>query len=199
MSAANYLTLIRVFIGPLFLAFYMGAQWMGISPLLVPYILLLLLLITELSDLFDGYVARKYNQVTNLGKILDPMADSIVRISVFLSFTQGIVQVPLLLVFVFIYRDSVVGTLRTICGLRGFALAARPSGKIKAVVQGSTGFIITLLMIPESLGYISLATLQWSAIWLVAVAGAYTLFSGVDYITANWHHIAKLLVEKKET
>ena len=198
MSVANYLTLIRVFIGPLFLAFYMGAEWMGIPPVVVPYILLFLLLVTELSDLFDGYVARRLNQVTNLGKILDPMADSIVRISVFLSFTQGIVHLPLLLVFVFLYRDSVVGTLRTVCGLRGFALAARPSGKIKAVVQGSTAFIITLLMIPESLGYISRETLQWSAIWLVAVAGAYTLFSGVDYIIANGHHIAKLLTEKKE-
>ncbi len=198
MSVANYLTFIRVFIGPLFLVVYMEHEAMGMSSIVVPYVLLALLLVTELSDIFDGYIARRYNQVTNLGKILDPMADSIARISFFLTFTQGLVQLPLLLVFVFIYRDSVVGTLRTVCGLRGFALAARPSGKIKAVVQGSVAFCITILMIPQSLGYISLGTLRLAAVWLVAVAGLYTVFSGVDYIWANRHHVMKLLTEKKE-
>ena len=96
----------------------------GINELLLPYVLLFLLGVFELSDAFDGYIARKYNQVSDFGKIFDPMADSIARISVLLTFTQPPVNLPLPLIFVFLYRDSVISTLRTICALKGFALAA---------------------------------------------------------------------------
>jgi CDP-diacylglycerol---glycerol-3-phosphate 3-phosphatidyltransferase len=165
----------------------------GISSVALPYILIFLLGVSELSDIFDGYLARKYNQVTDLGKILDPMADSISRISVYLTFTQGIVQLPMLLVFVFLYRDSVVGTLRTICALRGFALAARQSGKVKAVIQAVVAFCILVLMIPQSLGYISASTLQLFSALLVSVAGLYTVYSGIDYIYENREYVKKLI------
>ncbi|MBS0622569.1 MAG: CDP-alcohol phosphatidyltransferase family protein [Verrucomicrobia bacterium] len=197
MSMANYITFIRVFLSPVFLVVYLEYPALGLSLKFVPYVLLFLLLVNELSDLFDGYVARRTGQVTDLGKILDPMADSISRISIFLTFTQGVVQLPLLLVFIFLYRDSVVGTLRTVCGLRGFALAARTSGKVKAIVQGTVAFIITFLLLPYSWGMISQPTLRYVAIWLVAIAGIYTVFSAADYIYANRSHIKKLLTIKE--
>jgi CDP-diacylglycerol--glycerol-3-phosphate 3-phosphatidyltransferase len=137
------------------------------------------------SDLLDGFIARKWDQVTDLGKILDPMADSIARISVFLTFTQGEVKLPLLLVLVFLYRDVVISMLRTLCALRGVALAARTSGKIKAVIQGVAAFVILLLMVPYSLGYLSLAVLQTASFYVVVVAALYTVFSGAEYIYAN--------------
>ncbi len=74
MSIANYLTFIRIFISPIFLVVYLEHDALGITSFMLPYILLFLLGVSELSDAFDGYVARKYNQVTDLGKILDPMA-----------------------------------------------------------------------------------------------------------------------------
>lgn len=193
MSLANYLTFIRIFISPIFLVIYLGYGAIGITPIMLPYILLFLLGVSELSDAFDGYIARKYNQVTDLGKILDPMADSIARISVFLTFTLGPVQLPMLLIFVFLYRDSVVSTLRTICALKGFALAARLSGKIKAVIQAIAAFLIILLMIPHSLGYISTATLHSISTWIVGAAALYTVYSGYDYIYSNRLYIKKLL------
>lgn len=160
---------------------------------MLPYLLILLMAVSELSDAFDGYLARKTNQVTDLGKILDPMADSISRISVFLTFTQGVVGLPLALVFIFIYRDSVISTLRTICALRGFALAARKSGKIKAVLQGIAAFFILFLMVPYSLNQISAETVHRLSMWVVSGVAAYTLYSGVDYIYANREHVKKLL------
>src|SRR6186997_2630352 len=132
MTIANTFTLFRVLISPLFFLLYAYPDLIGINPLLMSCVLLALFAIAESTDAFDGYLARKYNQVTDLGKILDPMADSIYRISVFLTFTLEPVKLPMILVFVFLYRDSVVSTLRTICALKGFALAARTSGKIKA-------------------------------------------------------------------
>lgn len=193
MSIANYFTFIRIFISPIFLLVYAEHEVLGINSILLPYVLLFLLGVSELSDACDGYFARKYNQVTDLGKILDPMADSIARISAFLTFTLEPVRLPVSLIFIFIYRDSVVSTLRTICALKGFALAARTSGKIKAVVQGMAAFAILMLMIPHSLGDLSAESLHLASTWIVGLAGMYTIFSGIDYIYSNRQYIRKLL------
>lgn len=198
MSIANYLTFIRIFISPIFMFLYLEHDLLGISLVLLPYILLALLGISELSDAFDGYVARKFHQVTDLGKILDPMADSIYRISVFLTFTQPPVNLPLLIVFIFLYRDSVISTLRTICALRGFALAARSSGKIKAVIQAGGAFLILILMIPYSMGYLSYSLLRGISITVVSIAALYALYSGVEYIWANRLFVLRLLTDKGE-
>lgn len=175
---------------------YLEHEFLGISIVVLPYVLLFLLGVSELSDAFDGFLARKMHQVTDLGKILDPMADSIYRISVFLSFTQPPINLPLLIVFVFLYRDSVISALRTICALRGFALAARSSGKVKAVIQAGCAFLILILMIPFSLGYLTYAVLRTISITAVSIAAAYSLLSGVEYIWANRMYVIKLLTDK---
>jgi CDP-diacylglycerol--glycerol-3-phosphate 3-phosphatidyltransferase len=193
MSIANYFTFIRIVISPIFLFIYLEHTALGISAMMLPYILMGLLAISELSDAFDGFLARRYNQVTDLGKVLDPMADSIARISVFLTFTLDPVNLPMPLIFIFLYRDSVVSTLRTICALKGFALAARTSGKIKAVIQAIAALIVLILMIPYADGQISQQTLHNSGTAIVGVAALYTIYSGVDYITSNWIYISKLL------
>jgi CDP-diacylglycerol---glycerol-3-phosphate 3-phosphatidyltransferase len=177
---------------------YLEYDLLGISFTILPYILLFLFCVSELSDAFDGFFARRYNEVTDLGKILDPMADSIYRISVFLSFTAPPVQVPLLLVFVFLYRDSVISALRTICAFRGFALAARSTGKIKAIIQAGSACIILLLLIPYSLNLITQKELRFIAIAVVSIAAIYALYSGVEYIYANREYVIRLLVKKKE-
>lgn len=189
MKAALILTLSRIVICPIFLVVYLYYGKMGIPLIVMPYILLFLLLICELSDIFDGVVARRQKQVTELGKILDPMADSIVRISLFLCFTQGIIQLPLLLVLIFVVRDSVISTLRTVCALRGTALAARISGKLKAVLQAIAIFFILLLMIPYTLGFISLAMVQEISLWVVLVTAIYTVVSGIEYIWVYRNYI----------
>lgn len=183
----------RIAIGPLFLLVYLHPLWFGLTLVAQPYALLVLMGIVELSDLLDGYLARRLNQVSNLGKLLDPMADSISRLSVFFSFTQGVVALPLLLVFAFFYRDALVSTLRTVCALRGFALAARKSGKLKAVIQGVVAFAILVLMIPQSLGMISLVAFQRWSLGLVAIAATYTVLSALDYFYVNRDHIKDVM------
>jgi CDP-diacylglycerol--glycerol-3-phosphate 3-phosphatidyltransferase len=179
MNIAHFVTLLRILISPLFPIFYFEYEWFGIPLVWLPYLLLGLLIICECSDLFDGILARRRNQVTDLGKILDPMADSITHISLFLTFTQGMIQLPLLLIFVFLYRDLFISTLRTLCALRGVALAARFSGKVKAVIQAVVAFIIILL--------------RQVSLFLVSVAALYTVISVGDYVFANRHYIMKAL------
>ena len=193
MSIANYITFIRIFVSPVFLLVYIAHDSFGISDLSLPYVLLFLLGVSELSDAFDGYIARRYNEVSDFGKLFDPMADNIARTSVLLTFTQPPVSLPLPLIFVFLYRDSVIGTLRMICALRGFALAARKSGKLKAILQALSFFTVLGLMIPHSLGRISSEELTSISTGIVAVVALYSFCSGIDYIRANRHYIAMVL------
>lgn len=193
MNLAHYFTLLRIFLSPLFPLLYLGREWLGIPLLYLPYVLLVLLIISEFSDVIDGFLARKRNQVTDLGKILDPMADSITRISLFLTFTQGFVQLPLMIVLVFLYRDFFISTLRTLCALRGLALAARISGKLKAIIQACVAFLIVLLMIPYTTGYLSLETFQTISLYAISFAAIYTVASAFDYFYANRIYIKKAI------
>lgn len=193
MNPAHYFTLLRIFISPIFPLLYLEHEWLGIPLIWLPYVLLGLLVICECSDLFDGMVARRRNEVTDLGKVLDPMADSITHISLFLTFTQGFVNLPLLVVFVFLYRDIFISTLRTLCAMRGVVLAARFSGKVKAVIQASVAFLIILLMIPYTAGVLSLALLQQISLFAVSIAAIYTVISFGDYVFANRTYIKKAI------
>lgn len=193
MNIANFFTLLRIFISPIFPLLYFKYDWFGIPFANVPLVLLVLLLICECSDLFDGFLARRHNLVTDFGKILDPMADSVTHISLFLTFTQGVIQLPLSFVFVFLYRELFIGGLRTLCALRGVALAARMSGKIKAVLQAVVCCIIIALMIPYTKGLISLDQLQEWSFYLAALAAFYTVISVGDYVLANRIYIKRAL------
>lgn len=177
---------------------YLEHELLGLNLLVLSIILLFLFCVSELSDAFDGYFARRYDQVTELGKILDPMADSIYRISVFLTFTQPPVNLPLLIVFVFLYRDSVISTLRTICALRGIALAARVSGKIKAVIQAVAACIILLLLMAFSLHLLSYQVLHYTAVVVVSIAAIYSVISGIEYLYVNREDVLLLLRAKKK-
>lgn len=193
MNLAHYFTLLRIFLSPVFPLLYLGREALGIPLVWLPYIMLFLLIVCECSDVFDGMLARKRNQVSDLGKVLDPMADSVTHISLFLTFTQGFVGLPLMLVLVFLYRDFFVTTLRTLCALRGVALAARFSGKMKTILQAGVALFIVVMMIPYTLGWISLTLFQQISLFAVAIAAFYTAISIGDYIYANWAYIKKAL------
>lgn len=195
MNIAHFFTLLRIFMTPIFPLLYLGYDFLGISQDTFPYIMLTLLIICESSDIFDGFLARKLNIVTDLGKILDPIADSLTHISLFMTFTQGVVQLPLYLVFIFLYRELFIGGLRTLCALKGIALAARFSGKVKAVIQAAVCTTIVFLMIPYTNGSLSLQSLQNISLYLSIIAAAYTVISVIDYIRANRIYISQALIQ----
>lgn len=189
MKSALVLTLSRVILGPLFVLLNLYQSKLNITDQKLFWIMLMLLIYSELSDIFDGIIARKTNQVSDLGKLLDPMADSIFRLSVFFAFTQTKIGLSLILVLLLFYRDTLVSAIRNLCALNGYALAARTSGKIKAIVQAITSFIIVIAFGLFSYQKLSLETLQNFANYSLAVCAAYALASGVEYALANKKYV----------
>ncbi len=185
MNIAHILTFSRLLICPIFPLLYMEYEWLGIPFLYLPWVMLSLLLLCEFSDVFDGMIARSLNQVTNLGKILDPIADTAIHLSLFFTFTHGIVQLPLVFVFVFLYRELFVSALRTVCALEGVALAARMSGKIKTLLQAVVCVLIIFMMFLYAQGSVSLELFRTISFYLTGIAAVYTVFSVGDYVYAN--------------
>lgn len=166
---------------------------MGIERSMMPLILLVIIVLAELSDIIDGFLARKLNQVTELGKILDPLADSLTHFSVFAAFTLPPISLPIPLVVLFFYRDAFISSLRTVCASRGFMLAARSSGKLKAVIQGTVSIFLTAMLFFHFKGWIDLSLLQELSFYLVSLAAFYTVATAIDYFLANQKFIKSIL------
>ena len=182
MKIAMILTLFRLCATPVFVVLYLFYENLGVPVIVLPFLLLSILVFMELSDAFDGFFARRLNQVTDLGKILDPMTDSFSRISMLLAFTQGMIKLPLILVLLFVFRDAAISTLRILCALHGVALAARTSGKIKAIVQAVTIFCILIVCCVHVCGYVQLEFVRDCALYFTFISACIALISGFEYI-----------------
>ena len=110
-----------------------------------------LALILEVTDLADGYVARKYGVVTDFGKLYDPFSDAFSRFTLFLGlYAIGVAQLWMILVI--FYRDSSVSFFRSVAATHNQVISARPSGKLKAVVQGIGTQIVFLALVASAFG-----------------------------------------------
>lgn len=185
-NLANFLTILRVVLSMGFFALYALGNADSFLHVLSLFLLLGML---EATDALDGYVARKLGQVTDLGKILDPMADGVARTTVLLAFTLPPVSLPCWLVLPFLYRDALTATLRIVCAWRGIVLAARASGKIKAVVQALTAFFVLSLIALSALGVLDPLLLSKISATAVAISAAYAVGSAAEYFIALRTHI----------
>jgi len=135
----NKLTFIRIFISIIATGFIISGN------LLLLYIAIILIAYSELTDIIDGYIARRDSCVTNIGKLLDPLSDSISRFMYFFAFGfQGLF--PIWLVLVLFIRDIIVAYIRTYMSLQGIAMGARLSGKIKALVQFIGQYLLLFML-----------------------------------------------------
>jgi len=193
MNIATILTASRVAIAPVFaLAFIRGYASPGVSWI---YLCAALAALIELSDLFDGMTARARGEVTDFGKVFDPVADSVSRQTVFISFmVTGII--PFWMYLVFFYRDAFMQLLRIVCASSGVVLAARKSGKLKAVLQGVATFCVLAILLAQRCGTEWMPESVWGrhpGFWVMLAVAAYTLLSVIDYIIPNRALIAKMM------
>ena len=141
-----------------------------------------LFIIASLTDFLDGYIARKYNLVTDFGKLVDAIADKILVNSVLIILAaQGFIH-PIIPV-VIIIRDSVVNSIKMLAASKGKVVAAIKSGKIKTACL-MVGIVLTLFCnLPFELWNISVAKV------LLFIATILSITSGIQYFTLNKHLI----------
>lgn len=177
MNLANKLTLLRVVLVPIFMAFLL------VENTACQVIALLVFAIASLTDMLDGKIARKYNQITTFGKFADPLADKMLTTAAFLVFMQrGIVDSwAIMLILV---REFAVSGVRLAAVGEGSVIAASFFGKFKTVAQ-MAAIIITIILtnipvLEQSVSY----TVSAALIWISVV---FTVLSGVDYLIKNAH------------
>jgi len=166
MTTANKLTLLRVALIPVFLVIlYLKLPGYGWAALGV-------FVLASLTDTLDGYVARHYNQVTNLGKFLDPLADKVLVTAAMCWFVQNGQMQGWILAAVLL-REFAVSGLRLIAVERGKVIAAAWSGKIKTA---STMVCICIMLV---------FPMHWLMILCQIVILGTTVYSGVEYFVKN--------------
>lgn len=173
----NLLTAMRMPLAPLAVVFMTTDTVWGYAA--AAFVSLLL----EVTDLADGHIARKYKQVTDFGKLFDPFSDAFCRYTLFLGM-YAIGVADLWMIVAIFYRDSSISFFRTVSAVRNVVLAARPSGKIKAVVQGVGTQIVFLALLAEALapGLPLMDRIPW---WTMLIMTLVTIASFVDYFVGN--------------
>lgn len=171
MTTASKITLVRVAFIPIFmiLMYLSGGAaglWMWLS--------LAIFMIASLTDYIDGYIARKYNQVTDFGKFLDPLADKLLTIAAMVMFCQWDVF-PAWALMIVLTREFAVTGLRLVAVGKGTVIAAGWSGKVKTA--SSMIGLCVLMAFP---------TVMWLCWTVVGVVVVTTVYSGVEYFIQNW-------------
>ncbi|SHK34278.1 CDP-diacylglycerol--glycerol-3-phosphate 3-phosphatidyltransferase [Clostridium cavendishii DSM 21758] len=188
MNLANKLTLIRIFLVPIFLIF-IAFKSLPYGTFIATFIFIL----ASLTDKLDGYIARSRNQITRFGKFMDPLADKLLVTAALISLVE-LQVVPSFAAIVIIAREFAVSGLRTIAAADGIVIAASWWGKIKTVIQIIA--IIALLLkvnISESAFLQNMVNnniyidnfFKYCPTIFLYMAVIITIVSGIDYFAKN--------------
>ncbi len=181
MTLPNRLTLLRLVLTVLFVAVLAAGVTQGFS------IAWILFVVAALTDYLDGVLARKLGQITDFGKLMDPLADKVLTASAFICLIPSI---PAWAVIVIIAREFLITGLRALASSKGIILPAERIGKHKTAWQMITIlFYLTLLALREWPGILpeNAAAFAWRVIGptLVAITVLLTLYSGMAYFWKN--------------
>lgn len=171
MTLASKITLVRVaFIPAIMACMYASAGvsgvWMWAS--------LAIFIIASITDFVDGYIARKYHQVSDFGKFLDPLADKLLVIAVMVMFCQWDVF-PAWALMIVLAREFAVTGLRLIAVGKGVVIAAAWSGKVKTA-STMVGLCVLMAFPAEPI-------VAWIVVAVVVIT---TVYSGIEYFIQNW-------------
>ncbi|REK76575.1 CDP-diacylglycerol--glycerol-3-phosphate 3-phosphatidyltransferase [Paenibacillus paeoniae] len=188
MNLANKITLARIFLVPVimfFLLIKLDLGTLSFSDFEITYnqiVAALIFIIAASTDGLDGYIARKNKIVTNLGKLLDPLADKLLVAAVLISLVE-MDKLNALIAIIIISREFAVTGLRQIALLEGSVMAASAWGKWKTAIQIT--MIIALLINNFPFALIDFP-FDLIASWAAVII---TVYSGIDYFMKNKHLI----------
>jgi len=206
-TTANVITIIRVLLIPVFVVMLIAPwpEWLFmldpmenvdyITAAVKPWVAAVVYAALALTDGVDGYIARKRNEVTTLGKFMDPLADKILVAAALLALIE-LGDLPSWIVLIIISREFIVSGLRMICAAEGVIVAARWSGKVKTAL---TLVAIVMFIIKRSSILMNVSTTFYLAFyilsWLIMIAAlVMTVVSMIQYFLDTF----RLLAEKDE-
>ena len=169
MNLPNKLTMARIIAIPVFIVVLMMEY---------RYAATIIFILAALTDMLDGHIARKYNLVSNFGKLMDPLADKLLVMAALVCLVE-LGDVPAWMVVVILAREFAVTGLRQVAVEQGIVIAAAPTGKIKTITQMIA--IPLLLLANWPFVYIGIPMDQ-IFLW---IAVAMTIISGVEYFVKN--------------
>lgn len=179
MTTANKITLLRMMLIPIFMIVLMCN---------IPYgdiIAMAIFAVASLTDGIDGHIARKYNQITDFGKFLDPLADKLLIATALICFVE-LGRIPAWMAVIIIAREFIVTGLRSVAASKGVILAAIMTGKIKTCIQIAASICAFLFYSePFVFGGHSIA---WYA---MLISTLFTIYSGYEYLSKNWNLISE--------
>ncbi|MEI6611189.1 MAG: CDP-diacylglycerol--glycerol-3-phosphate 3-phosphatidyltransferase [Deltaproteobacteria bacterium] len=174
----NIITLIRISVVPfLFILLTEPGEFWSL-------ILAILFALASITDMLDGYLARKYNMITTMGKFLDPLADKlVVNTAMILMIPIG--RIPAWIVAVTIIRDLIVDGIRSIASSEGLYIQASTLGKQKTIAQL---FAVTALMVWYPLFGINSYIVGMALLYIALLL---TIYSGLDYLVRFYRRARK--------
>jgi CDP-diacylglycerol---glycerol-3-phosphate 3-phosphatidyltransferase len=184
MNLPNLLTLIRIFLVPLVVAALVQQNLrlqIG-NKLLVAndFFAVTVFLAAAVTDLLDGYLARRWKQVTTVGTLLDPVADKLLISAALISLVE-IRLLPGWMAILIIGREFAVSGLRSIAAAEGYTIKAGELGKSKMMLQ-----VIGVTLVMLSIRWPALRAFALAAMWAVVVMG---LASAIDYFRKFWRKV----------
>jgi CDP-diacylglycerol--glycerol-3-phosphate 3-phosphatidyltransferase len=183
MNLPNALTILRIFFVPLLVAalvqetvgFHVGGVWVTND-----WLSLAIFLVAAVTDLLDGYLARRWKQVTTIGTLLDPIADKLLISAALISLVQ-IRVLPGWMVVLIISREFAVSGLRSIAAAEGYTIKASDLGKTKMFCQ-----VVAISVMLPSVRHPQLRPVGLVLMWGVVF---FALVSAVSYFAKFWHKV----------
>jgi len=194
MTLPNQLTVLRIILSPVFLFLFLSDQtWML-------HVSLAVFIIAALSDWYDGWLARKFNYITNWGRFWDPLADKILTSSAFIAFAiAGLI--PLWMVIIIASRDLIITLFRIFSDKFGLTFVTSYYAKWKTMLQMTFLYYLLILYIAEktdwiyyNYNYLIDMLLNNNLVFIIMlIITIITFHSGVLYVYRNSASIKKLL------
>ena len=176
LNLPNLITLLRIFLIPVFILIFSiptGPRSIGAA---------VVFLLASLTDLLDGYLARRWGQITPLGKFLDPIADKFLIIAALIMLV-GFHQVAAWIAIVIISRELAVTGLRAIASSSGIVIAADEAGKYKMTIQTIS---IVMLVLGDRVGFFDFQFWGTVFLWIAMILA---VFSGLQYFRKFWNRV----------
>ena len=172
MTTASKITLARVALIPV----YMVLMYLsGGAPGMWMWLALALFIFASATDFVDGYIARRYNQVSDFGKFLDPLADKLLTLAAMVMFCEW-GSFPAWAIMIVLTREFAVSGLRMVAGPKGKVIAAGKSGKFKTAS--------TMVGLCAMMAFPTVMVLHFAVMLLIVLT---TVYSGVEYFIQNWN------------